>query len=40
MPLSPKIIELRKILAERYPRQTELPVPCVPPQAGLRSIPF
>ncbi len=30
MPLSPKIIELRKILAERYPQQTGLHSLCTP----------
>jgi hypothetical protein len=30
MPLSPKIIELRQILAERYPQQTVAPALCIP----------
>ena len=30
MPVSPKIIELRKILAERYPQQTEVRSVCLP----------
>jgi recA bacterial DNA recombination protein len=30
MPVSPKIIELRKILAERYPQQTEARSVCLP----------
>jgi hypothetical protein len=30
MPLSPKIIELRQILAERYPQQTVAPSLCIP----------
>src|SRR5207249_3571018 len=30
MPVSPKIIELRQILAERYPQQTVAPALCIP----------
>ena len=30
MPLSPKIIELRKVLAERFPRQNGTPSFCIP----------
>jgi hypothetical protein len=30
MPLSPKIVELRQILAERYPQQTVAPTLCLP----------
>ncbi|HSZ78515.1 MAG TPA: hypothetical protein VK775_14010, partial [Chthoniobacterales bacterium] len=30
MPVSPKIIELRQILAERYPRQTGIGSWCLP----------